>query len=106
MSNRTTILDELTETGKALIACGERLIRATAFILNPPEPDAPEPDPEEPAPAYTKEAIRTLLTDLSRAGFREEAKALVRKFANGGSFSDIDPAKYPELAEEAKQYHA
>lgn len=60
---------------------------------------------EAPAePEYTKEEIRGMLSDLAGNGHRDEAKALVAKYSSGGSFSDIDPAKYPELAEEVKQY--
>lgn len=77
-------------------------------IPNEPDPEPPvetEPAPEPPAePEYTKEEIRGMLSDLAGNGHRDEAKALVAKYSNGGSFSDIDPAKYPELAEEVKQY--
>jgi len=77
--------------------------------------EAPAPQPAEPlepesrnkpeeAPQYSKEEIRAMLAALADSGHREEAKALVQKYANGGSFSGIDPARYPELAEEVKQY--
>ena len=72
-----------------------------------PEP-APQPEPTpEPAaevPQFSKQQIRAMLADLATNGHRDEAKALVAKYANGGSFSDIDPAHYPELADEVKQY--
>ena len=65
-----------------------------------PEPEpAPEPDP----PQYTKVQVRQMLSDLAGRGHKEEAKALVARYADGGSFSDIDPARYPELAEEVKR---
>lgn len=119
-------MKDLIQTLDDLTACGETLIRTATAIremfkgesqLTPAhDPDLPwdeklEPEekgiPEASAKAtYTKEEIRALLADLSQAGFREEAKALVRKYANGGSLTDIDPASYPELAEEAKKYHA
>ena len=71
----------------------------------PEAPADPEPSNEAPAePAYTKEQIRGMLSGLAGNGHREEAKALVAKYSGGDSFSDIDPAKYPELAEEVKQY--
>lgn len=77
--------------------------------------EAPAPQPAEPlepesrnkpeeAPQYSKEEIRAMLAGLADSGHREEAKALVQKYADGGSFSGIDPARYPELAEEVKQY--
>ena len=69
----------------------------------------PEPvtEPEsEPAtdPPPTKQEMRAMLAGLAGSGHRDEAKALVAKYANGGSFSDIDPTRYRELAEEVKQY--
>jgi len=174
MSDLATILDEMTQTGKALIGCGESLIKAATTmqtlpvlntateespVTNPgnpntslsaglmecpdtcsakssPEPAkttrAPksktkttastnptehEPEPEEagqkepslpahvPPGPLSKEEARAMLADLAQSGHREEAKALVAKYANGGSFSDIDPERYPELAEEVKKIH-
>ena len=64
-----------------------------------------EPSPLfQEAPQYSKEEIRAMLAGLADNGHREEAKALVQKYADGGSFSNIDPARYSELAEEVKQY--
>ena len=65
---------------------------------------APEPRPEEP-PAYKKEDIRAMLAALAVDGHRDEAKALVAKYADGGSLSGIDPARYPEIAEEVRTIH-
>ena len=133
MSELALTLDELTEVGQRLVACGEDLIKAASRVKDcfsadedaepasakapgrrraakAPEPEqhpesGPEPEPEQPAPkTYTKEEVRALLADLSQAGFRAEAKALVKKYSGGGSLTDIDPARYPELVQEAKQY--
>ena len=119
-----TTLDDLITVGQRLVACGEDLVRIATQVKestsgeekapkgtgkpgkSAKEPE-PEPAPEAPAPkAYTKEEVRALLAELSLAGFREEAKALVRKYSDGGSLTDIDPARYPELVGEAKKYHA
>ena len=174
MSDLATILDEMTQTGKALIRCGESLIKAATSMQRWPEatpasedkgvpcpgipttslstgdtaipesrsaqspaespkatripkskpkaaantgvegtePQDPviEPaktDRKEPSPPVrlTKEEARAMLANLAQSGHREEAKALVVKYANGGSFSDIDPERYPELAEEVKKIH-
>lgn len=130
MNELATTLDELTEVGHRLVACGEDLIKAAARVkecfsddeeeakpakapgkrrsAKAPEPEQ-EPEPAEPeAPAartYTKEEVRAILADLSQSGHRDEAKALVKKYAGGGSLTDIDPARYPELVEEAQKYH-
>lgn len=74
-----------------------------------PAPARPAENPELPADPpekqYSKEEIRGMLSDLAGTGHREEAKALVHRYSGGGSFSDIDPAKYPELAEEVRKIH-
>ena len=117
-------MSDLIQTLDDLTACGETLIRtATAIremfkgepqLTSARDPDLPwdEKPEEEGAPeasakaTYTKEEVRAMLAELAQSGHREEAKALVKKYANGGSLTDIDPASYPELAEEAQKYHA
>lgn len=114
MNELATMLDDLTEVGQRLVACGEELIKSAirvkdCFTAGEDEPQSPETvSVQETAAAktYTKEEIRAMLADLSQSGFRDEAKALVKKYADGGSLTDIDPARYPELAEEAQKYHA
>ena len=112
MSELSATLDELSEVGRALISCGESLVSAVRDVQAcftseeapepPTEAELPEPEPK----TYTKVEIRALLADLSQAGFRSEAKALVKKYSGGGTLSDIDPAKYAELAAEAEALHA
>ena len=129
MSELAASLDELTEVGHRLVACGENLIQAAVRVkecfsddaeeepipvkapgrrrtAKTPEPEQePEkaPEPEAPAPkVYTKEEIRAMLTDLSQSVHRDEAKALVRKYSDGGSLTDIDPARYPDLVQEVQ----
>ena len=116
MSELATALDEMTEVGRALITCGESLLKTAAHVRDCFTEDTPaaeeepapvaEPVAETPAPkAYTKEEVRAILADLSQNGFRNEAKALVRKYSDGGSLTDIDPAKYPDLVAEAEALH-
>ena len=122
MNDLAQLLDELAATGKTLKACADSLFKTTKALRaglpagdeptaasdSPPEaPPVPEPpaSPEPAPPEYTKEQIRGMLSGLAGDGHREEAKALVSKYANGGSFSDIDPARYPELAEEVQKIH-
>lgn len=130
MSELATVLDDLTEVGRRLVACGEDLIKAAARVKDcfsgedeseqeksktagrrraakesESEP-AEESASEAPAPkVYAKEEVRALLAELSQSGYREEAKALVKKYAEGGSLTDIDPARYPDLVEEVHSIH-
>lgn len=118
MSELAQTLDDLTEVGQRLMACGEDMIRAAARVKDcfsdgsaeaQPQDPVKEPESEAKAPApktYTKEEVRALLANLSQSGFRSEAKALVRKYSDGRSLTDINPARYPELMEEARKYNA
>lgn len=128
MSELAQTLDDLTEVGQRLMACGEDLIKAAARVKDcfsgedESEQEKPktagrrraakESEPAEetaseaPAPkVYTKEEVRALLAELSQSGYREEAKALVKKYAEDGSLTDIDPARYPDLVEEVHSIH-
>ena len=68
---------------KARLSAGGMETRAAAPVAA--EPAAAAPRAETPAPkAYTKEEVRAILADLSQYGFRNEAKALVKKYADGG----------------------
>ncbi len=130
MNELATVLDDLVSAATQLKMCAQDLLTASNLLrglfetedTEEPKPPkkkpsprkAPEPEPEPqpeppeppPQPAYTKEQIRGMLSDLAGNGHREEAKALVNQYANGGSFSDIDPARYPELAEEVRKINA
>ncbi len=112
MSELAMTLEDLSRIVKALITCGENVLRAITEvkdIFSGNENKSPKPleaNKAQPNKAYTKEEVRALLADLSQNGFRNEVKELVRKYSNGGSLTDIDPAKYPELIAEAEAYHA
>ncbi len=62
----------------------------------------PEPVEETPAKVYSKEEVRAILADKSRAGFRAEVKALLT--AHGvKQFSEItDPEVLAQIAAEAE----
>ena len=103
-------LDELIDTGQKLSECGESLIRTAneikaAFTETEPVPSAKAETqaqtktPEEKT--YTKEEVRKILAEKSVAGFREQAKSLVKKYG-GGSLTDINPVDYPALVREAE----
>ena len=108
MSELSTTLDALIDTGQKLTECGEELIKTAkeiraAFSEPAPVPEQTTPAHSETPPekTYTKEEVRKLLAEKSVAGFREQAKALVKKYG-GGSLTDVDPAKYPDLVKEAE----
>ena len=90
---------------KVLIEGLRKLSRDVAEIADLLAGDQkPEPEPVEEAPAkvYSKEEVRAILADKSRAGYRAEVKALLT--AHGAKqLSDItDPEDLAKLVAEAE----
>ena len=64
-----------------------------------PESQVEAPDPEKPKQP-TLEEVRGILADRASNGHREAVQALIQK-RGAKKLSDIDPAAYPSLIEEA-----
>ena len=124
MSELSMMLDDL-------IACGTKLAE-TAMALKEfyssdeqeqPVPDkktsgrksskkqetpaqTPDPAPQpEPAKEYSKEDVRKILAakaNEAKGIYKAQVKALVQKYGNGGSLTDVKPEDYAALAEEAE----
>lgn len=92
MSELDTLLTELSEHSKALLDAA-RCIR---------ELMSAEPADEAPAPKlFTIEEVRAVLLAKRKAGFKDEVKALLN--AHGAPrLTDIDPAEYSAMMEEAE----
>ena len=61
--------------------------------------------PEPAVKTYSKEDVRALLAakaNESGGQFKAQVKALVKKYANGGSLTDIPEDQYPALVEEVE----
>lgn len=111
MSELSAMLDELIDTGRKLSECGDRLTKVASGIREAfsetvaPVTNMAQPKKQvqkkEPERTYTKEDVRKLLAEKSVAGFREQAKALVKKYG-GGSLTDVNPSQYPDLVKEAE----
>ena len=103
----------------ALILCGSRLAETAEALKNAlggEIPDQADPDTvasstpaaETVSPSeksYSKEEIRALLA--AKAGevegaYKAQVKALVKKYGNGGSLTDVKPEDYASLASEVK----
>ena len=107
------IMDDLT-------TCGEMAIQTASAIMECfSEDEAPAAIPEKkskpakkeakaPEPAvktYSKEDVRALLAakaNESGGQFKAQVKALVKKYANGGSLTNIPEDQYPALVEEVE----
>ena len=116
-------MSELSQVLDDLISCGEKMIQTAnaikACFAEESEPTAPDTEPKKEAkpvkeetkapevtePTYSKEDVRALLAaKASEAGgqFKAQVKAIVKKYGNGGSLTDIPAESYPALVKEVE----
>lgn len=106
-------MSELSQILDDLISCGEQLIQTanaikecfteTAESTEGLKKEAKAPEPE--ARSYSKEEIRALLAAKAKeAGgqFKAQVKAIVKKYGNGGSLTDVPIESYPALVSEVE----
>lgn len=72
-----------------------------------PEPEAvqapqPESEAKADAPEVSLEAVRKILSELSRAGKQKDVKELILSMG-ANKLTDVEPAKYAELLAKAKE---
>lgn len=108
-------MSELSHVLDDLISCGEKMIQTANAIKECFSEEAPaaEPEKKEKAPkkekspekTYSKEDVRALLAaKANEAGgqFKAQVKAIVKKYGNGGSLTDVPAESYPALVEEVE----
>lgn len=118
MSELSMLLDQLIECGNTLTQTARALkdfytSEETAAPAEKPKKKAapkatPEPAAEaapETAPAkeYTKEEVRALLSKKANEAngqYKAQVKAIVRKYGNGGTLTDVKPEDYAALVAE------
>jgi hypothetical protein len=100
-------MSELSQVLDELVSCGEKMIQVANAIRECFSEEAPQSEPvkeeETKTPSYTKEEVRGLLADkAAEAGgqYKAQVKALVKKYSNGGSLTDIPADSYPALVKE------
>lgn len=116
MAELSTMIDDLITCGETLTKTGLAL---KAFYTDtsadtPPDPPPKrakpekkkEPPAEAPAPKeYTKEEVRGILAkkaDESDGRFKKEVRELVKKYAKGGTLTQIDAKDYATLIAEVE----
>ena len=68
-----------------------------------PKKEATAPEPE--VRSYSKEEVRALLAAKAKEDggqFKAQVKAIVKKYGNGGSLTDIPAESYPALVSEVE----
>lgn len=101
ISDLTLAVADLKRCGEALICISESLnslfIAGDTDSQDQSESVAPEPEGKP----VSLETVRAVLAEKSRAGHTAEIRALLEKHG-AGKLSEIAPAEYPALLEEAE----
>jgi len=112
MSELSMLLDDLIDCGRKLTETAQAL---KDFYSSPDEAPAAKPavkskkktsEPvkeEEPEKTYTKEEVRAILSAKANeedGRFKADVKAIVKKYGNGGSLTNVDAKDYAALVEE------
>lgn len=108
-------MSELSQVLDDLISCGEKMIQTANAIKECFSEEAPAAEPEKkskapkkekaPEKTYSKEDVRALLAaKANEAGgqFKAQVKAIVKKYGNGGSLTNVPAESYPALVEEVE----
>lgn len=108
-------MSELSQVLDDLISCGEKMIQTANAIKECFSEEAPAAEPEKkaktakketaPEKTYSKEDVRALLAaKANEAGgqFKAQVKAIVKKYAGGGSLTDVPAESYPALVKEVE----
>lgn len=115
MSELSLLLDDLIECGRKLTETAQGLKDFYSSLdEQPAEKPAPKPKKKAPEPAkeeesektYTKEEVRAILSAKANeedGRFKAEVKAIVKKYGNGGSLTNIDAKDYAALVEEIRK---
>ena len=111
-------MSELSQVLDDLISCGEKMIQTANAIKEcfsedsapaaepkkkPTKKEAKAPEPE--TPSYSKEDVRALLAaKANEAGgqFKSQVKAIVKKYADGGSLTNVPAESYSDLVKEVE----
>ena len=103
-------MSELSQILDDLISCGEKMIQ-TANAIKECFCESSDSEPEKekasaPAePAYSKEDVRAILSaKANEAGgqYKAQVKAIVKKYADGGSLTKVPAESYPALVKEVE----
>ena len=111
MSELSAMIDNLISCGETLAETGRALkefYSGTDEAPAKPEKKAKKTDPapkEVPATEYSKEEVRGILAKKANEAdgrFKADVKAIVQKYGNGGSLTDVDAKDYAALVAEVE----
>lgn len=108
MSELSQVLDDLISSGEKMIQTANAIKECFSEEAPAEKPAKKTESPKKEKSAektYSKEDVRALLAaKANEAGgqFKAQVKAIVKKFGNGGSLTDVPAESYPALVEEVE----
>lgn len=109
MKELSMILDDMITAGNNMVNAAEALkAYYSSTEETPSKPEKKESGPEAAKPPkadkeYSKEDVRALLSAKASEAdgkYKATVKDLVKKYADGGTLKDVDPAQYAALVAE------
>ncbi len=100
MSELSMLLDEMIEAGRKM---AETASAIKGYFASEPEHEAAKPELVPEKKPLSGAEVRTLLVQKSNTAdgkYKPQVKALVRKYSDCGTFSDIKPDDYRDLVSE------
>lgn len=106
MSELSAMIDNLISCGETLAETGRALKEFYSVTDDAParpekkKKESPAPKEEPAAKQYSKEEVRGILAKKANEAegrHKAEVKAIVRKYGNGGSLTDVDEKDYAAL---------
>ena len=102
-------MNELSAILDSTVECGNSLIKAANALKDfySSTEDAKEVKEEvvasvEPEKTYSMEEVRAILSAKSKAGYREQVKALITK-RGVDNLTKLDPSEYASLVKEVEE---
>ena len=111
MSELSAMIDNLIRCGETLAETGRALKEFYSGTDEAPAKPAKKTKKEdvapkeEPAKEYSKEEVRGILAKKANEAdgrFKADVKAIVQKYGNGGSLTDVDAKDYAALVAEVE----
>lgn len=106
MSELSAMIDNLISCGETLAETGRALKEFYSGTDEAPAKAEKKSKKEEPVPKqYSKEEVRGILAKKANEAdgrFKADVKAIVQKYGNGGSLTDVDPKDYAALVTEVE----
>lgn len=99
MSELSQVISELKDCGKTLMNIADSLTEI--FSSTDDEPETPAAPAEELKPEYSFVDVRKKFAEMSRAGYTEELKELLKKYG-ADKLSSVDPSQYAVLLADAE----